>query len=115
MRPGPSRARSRSARMVRRSMQRRLALLALLPFFGACGAGLKHAPSVTPTTTPAAAVQPVPQPPPPPVQDPVLTLIAEADQHFKTGEKELGLGHVEAARLEFDQAVDLLLASPYGG
>jgi membrane-bound lytic murein transglycosylase D len=97
-------------------MQRRLTLLALLPFFGACGAGLRHAPSVTPTATPAAitAVLPTPEPPAP-VQDPVLTLIAQSDEHFKTGQKELELGHVAGARMEFDQAVDILLESPYGG
>src|SRR6185503_13817884 len=101
--PGPDRG---APQMDRRSMQRRLPLLALLPFVAACGAGFKHAPSVTPTATPAAAaVQAAPVPPPPPVQDPVLTLIAQSDDHFKTGQRELELGHVAAARQEFDQAV----------
>src|SRR6185436_16143888 len=36
-------------------------------------------------------------------------------QHFKAGQTALEQGHVEAARLEFDRAVDLLLESPYGG
>jgi membrane-bound lytic murein transglycosylase D len=49
------------------------------------------------------------------VEDPVLTLLADSDQHFKAGQRHLELGHVERARQEFDQAVSLLLESPYGG
>ena len=49
-----------------------------------------------------------------PVEDPVLTLIATSDRHFKAGQKELEQGHFEAAKLEFDRAVDVLLESPYG-
>src|SRR5205823_4614731 len=49
-----------------------------------------------------------------PVEDPVLTLIAVSDRHFKAAEKELEQGHVEAAKQEFNRAVDVLLESPYG-
>jgi membrane-bound lytic murein transglycosylase D len=49
-----------------------------------------------------------------PVVDPVLALIAASDGNFKAGERELELGHAEAARLDFDRAVDILLESPYG-
>ena len=104
--------------MVRRSMQRRFALWVLLPFLSACGAGLRHSPSATPSTsttadtaTEIAARGPAPQP----VEDPVLTLIARSEEHFTTGQKELELGHVEAARQEFDLAVNVLLESSYGG
>jgi membrane-bound lytic murein transglycosylase D len=51
---------------------------------------------------------------PSPVEDPVLTLITESDRHFKIGQKELELGHVEGAKQEFNRAIDLLLESPYG-
>jgi membrane-bound lytic murein transglycosylase D len=48
------------------------------------------------------------------VDDPVLTLIAESDRHFKAGQKELEQGHFEAAKKEFNLAVDVLLESAYG-
>jgi membrane-bound lytic murein transglycosylase D len=47
--------------------------------------------------------------------DPVLALIATADQHFKAGERELDLGHGEAGHREFDRATAVLLESTYGG
>src|SRR5256885_13911611 len=95
-------------------------LFALIPFVAACGAHLKsQAPVVTPK--PAAAsvkahADSVPRPPiaAAPVEDPVLTLIAVSDRHFKAAEKELEQGHVEAAKQEFNRAVDVLLESPYG-
>jgi membrane-bound lytic murein transglycosylase D len=99
----------------RRSLQRRLLAFALLPFVSACGAGLKHAPSLTPSAPVAEnSPQTAPQPAPP-LEDPVLTLIAQSEEHFKTGLKELELGHVERARQEFDEAVNVLLESTYGG
>jgi membrane-bound lytic murein transglycosylase D len=64
-------------------------------------------------STAGAATQPAPEAPAP-APDPVLTLIAESDRHFKAGQKELDLGHVEGAKQEFNRAVDLLLESPYG-
>jgi membrane-bound lytic murein transglycosylase D len=60
----------------------------------------------------AAPAAPVPTPPPP---DPVTTLIATSQSHFAAGERELKLGHLDRARLEFDRAIDVLLESPYGG
>src|SRR5207245_10399731 len=50
----------------------------------------------------------------PPVTGPVRTLIAESDRHFRTGQRELELGHVEGAKQEFNRAVDILLESSYG-
>jgi membrane-bound lytic murein transglycosylase D len=47
--------------------------------------------------------------------DDVLTLIATSDDHFKTGQKELEQGHVEAAKAEFNLAIEVLLDSSYGG
>jgi membrane-bound lytic murein transglycosylase D len=43
-----------------------------------------------------------------------VTLIAASDRAFKAGERELEQGHVDAAKQEFNRAVDLLLESPYG-
>jgi membrane-bound lytic murein transglycosylase D len=48
-------------------------------------------------------------------EDPVLALIASSDSHFQTGELELARGHFEAAKQEFNRAIDVLLESPYGG
>src|SRR5580704_16681192 len=61
------------------------------------------------------AQAPVPQASVAPAEDPVLTLIADSDRHFRLGQQELDLGHVEAAKLEFNRAIDVLLESPYGG
>ena len=80
-------------------------LVALLPFVAACGSHQKQAVNVTPTPPerPAAAAAPL-------AIDPVLILIAESDGHFQSGERELQQGHFDAAKLEFDRAVNLLLA-----
>jgi membrane-bound lytic murein transglycosylase D len=96
----------------------RLALIALLPFITACGSNLKtQGPVITPTAVAAhraSAQAPVQTAPTVPVEDPVVTLIASSDRSFKAGQKELEQGHVEAAKQEFNRAVDLLLESPYG-
>ena len=62
------------------------------------------------TAAPAAPVQPVTTP----ASDPVLSLIARSQDHFAAGERELKLGHLDRAKVEFDLAVDVLLESPYG-
>jgi membrane-bound lytic murein transglycosylase D len=102
------------------SQWQRCILVALIPFVTACGSSLK---SQGPIATPAraAAVRAVPEPTAPvpavqaaPAEDPVVTLIAASDHHFKAGQKELEQGHVEAAKQEFNRAVDVLLESPYG-
>ncbi|HZR24942.1 MAG TPA: transglycosylase SLT domain-containing protein [Vicinamibacterales bacterium] len=49
-----------------------------------------------------------------PVEDPVVALIAVSEHHFTTGQAELEQGHFEAAKLEFNKAIDVLLESPYG-
>jgi len=50
-----------------------------------------------------------------PADDQVQSLIATSDQHFKSGQQELEQGHFEAAKQEFNRAVDVLLESPLGG
>lgn len=49
-------------------------------------------------------------------QEPDATdlLIASAQSHFERGQAELALGHLEKARTEFNQAVDVLLDAPEG-
>jgi membrane-bound lytic murein transglycosylase D len=118
--------------MVRGRAQSRfvVALLLALPLgWAACGSRLSsQGPIVasavglpaqaTPgqiTPSQISSVPSVPQPPPAPADDPVLTLIASSDRHFLGGQKELDLGHVEAARLEFNRAIGVLIESPYGG
>src|SRR2546428_3515641 len=95
-------------------------LVALIPLAAACGSTLKsQAPVVKPAQSVArlsATIEPLPaaQVVQAPVEDPVLTLIAASETHFKAGQKELEQGHVEAAKQEFNRAVDVLLESPYG-
>jgi membrane-bound lytic murein transglycosylase D len=90
-------------------------------FSTACGSAIRASAVavVPPTPDPvqsAAVIEPeIVAAPAPPVEDPVVTLIATSDAHFKVGQRELQLGHVEGAKQEFDKAVILLLESPYGG
>jgi membrane-bound lytic murein transglycosylase D len=77
-----------------------------------CASG--KAPKVAQVSPAAPAEVAVAAPAPAPVEDPVLTLIARSDRHFETGQQELGLGHLERARHEFDSALDVLLESPEG-
>lgn len=61
---------------------------------------------------PVAAAQATPDADAP--TDTVGALIAASDRHFALGQRELTLGHLERARIEFDQALDTLLESPNG-
>jgi membrane-bound lytic murein transglycosylase D len=104
-----------------RSQWRHRTLVALLPFITACGSSLKTQTRVVspepsaPVRTATADLSPVvEQKPVIPVEDPVVTLIAAADRHFKAGQAELEQGHFESAKQEFNRAVNLLLESPYG-
>jgi len=83
----------------------------LLATAAACGGNSK--PQVQPTT-PAPAVHPSPAVEPPAPPDPIATLITSSRNHFEAGEREFKVGHLERARAEFDEAVDVLLKSPYG-
>ena len=104
--------------MIRRCFQSRFtfALAVLVVTLTACGPRKTQAPVLAPTQP-----QPIAPGPAIPVrtvnlaQDEVLTLIANSDEHFRAGEQELAQGHVEAAKQEFDLAIDMLLESPYGG
>ena len=86
-----------------------LTLAALLMMATACGSNpkLQTAPVVPAPQSPVAPVAPTPV-------DPVATLIASSQDYFNSGERELKLGHLDRARIEFDRAIDVLLESPYG-
>src|SRR5688572_17441211 len=87
-----------------------LTLAALVTLATACGSNpkLQKAPVVpAPAPSPVAPVTTAPV-------DPVVTLIASSQDHFNSGERELKLGHLDRARVEFDRAIDVLLESPYG-
>jgi membrane-bound lytic murein transglycosylase D len=76
----------------------------------ACGSAPRlQLPSADPPVA-AHAVQPLA----PPV-DAVAVLIANSDAHFQSGLRELALGHLGRARVEFDRALEVLLESPFGG
>jgi membrane-bound lytic murein transglycosylase D len=104
------------------------ALVALIIILAAgLGAQLAEATAVSTGGSPARFLQARPQAqlqkqvqqehqqqPQVPGADPVLSLIDESDGHFKAGQKELDLGHVDAAKLEFNRAVNVLLESQYG-
>src|SRR4051812_34056623 len=77
----------------------------------ACGSNpkIQKAPAGPAQGTAVAPAQAAPAP-----VDPVAALIATSQDYFNAGERELKLGHLERARVEFDRAVDVLLDSPYG-
>src|SRR5919204_2736112 len=81
----------------------------------ACGSGRNgQPPKITPTLPagqPVPAASPVPAPAP---EDPIETLIVTSPRHFRSGQKELELGHLERAKAEFNQALQVLLESRYG-
>lgn len=93
-------------------MLRPFAATSLALLLTACATGT--APKVAQVTPPAPAPAATVPPAPVVVQDPVVALIARSDGHFDSGQQELALGHLERARQEFDQALDVLLETPEG-
>jgi peptidoglycan lytic transglycosylase D len=94
-------------------MMRRTIAAACCVVLAACGAKAKPQVTARPPVPPAAVAPQAPAPPKP-VPDPVATLIATSQRHFESGERELKAGHLDKAREAFDQAVEVLLDSPYG-
>jgi membrane-bound lytic murein transglycosylase D len=68
------------------------------------------APATAPVIEAPAPAAAAPQPQP----DPVSDLIAASNHHFETGQRELQVGHLDQARTEFNRALEVLLASPFG-
>jgi membrane-bound lytic murein transglycosylase D len=86
--------------------------IAVLTTATACGSNPKIQKSPAVPAQTAAPEAPVTVQPA--AVDPMTALIASSQEHFTAGERELKLGHLERARVEFDRAVDVLLQSPYG-
>jgi membrane-bound lytic murein transglycosylase D len=100
--------------MVRRPRPRSTLAALFLVATAGCGPAIRQtAPAAVPHTVQTTDPAPV-LPPPPPPPDPVVLLIAASEEHFKAGQKDLELGHVEAAKQQFDLAVNVLLESSYG-
>jgi membrane-bound lytic murein transglycosylase D len=105
--------------MVRLSWRQHLALTLPILTFAACGSAIrgqadKLASATTTSAAPAAPIADL-RPPVSVTIDPVLTLIDESERHFDAGRRELALGHMAGARREFNQSLEVLLESPYGG
>ena len=54
------------------------------------------------------------RPRPAPAPDPIQALIDESQKHYLSGQRELEVGHLDRARVEFDRAIDVLLTAPGG-
>lgn len=93
------------------TLLRPVALLLTLGLGGCASGASTGAPQVT-ASTPAGRAASVSADAAP--TDPVGATIARSDRHFAAGEHELGVGHLERAREEFDRALDVLLESPGG-
>jgi membrane-bound lytic murein transglycosylase D len=83
---------------------------------GACAARTPAQVVLPPSPAAVAATVPAVPAAPPQVQkaDPVAELLALSNRHFETGQRELQLGHLEMAKASFNQALEVLLQSPYG-
>lgn len=95
-------------------MMRRTLTAGFCMALAACGGNAK--PQVTAAPPPPRPITVAPQAPAAarPVVDQVATLIGTSQRHFESGERELKAGHLDKAREAFDQAVEVLLESPYG-
>src|SRR5262252_11075171 len=100
--------------MRRPTLALNLALVSLLA--GCATHATPAAPAPPPPPPPVVEPAVVPAPPPKPVEviDPVAERLKAVDRELASGQSELALGHLVAAREAFDRAVDLLLAAPGG-
>ena len=87
--------------------------LALALAVAGCGSRLQaRPPAVAPPPAPAHTQAPAVAPAP--VPDPISALIAVSQKHFEAGQQQLSIGHLDTAKQEFNEALDVLLRSPYG-
>lgn len=98
---------------------RHVASLIVLAVSGVvAGCGTRVAPAAPaaplPVVMPENLIVPVVAPAAP-LRDPIDALIATSEGHFAAGQRELELGHLTAASLLFDQAVDVIHTSATGG
>jgi membrane-bound lytic murein transglycosylase D len=92
------------------------AVVAALGVAAACGGNPKPQtkPAAAPSQrTPSSSASDTPAPPTT-APDPVAALIEASQRQFDIGEQEVNAGHLDRARLAFDQAIQVLLDSPYG-
>jgi membrane-bound lytic murein transglycosylase D len=68
----------------------------------------------TPTPTPTPSATPTPQAPQPEKPDPVVSTIADAEHAYETGLADYKAGHLDAAKQDFNHAVDILMQGPVG-
>jgi membrane-bound lytic murein transglycosylase D len=90
-------------------MRHAIAVCLALALTTACAS--KRPTVAAPTPAPAVAAVPAPQPPP---ADPVVEALAASEQFFAAGRQAVENGHLNDARLAFDQALDRLLLVPGG-
>jgi membrane-bound lytic murein transglycosylase D len=76
----------------------------------------KHAAAAPPAQATAPTLAAAPAPPPQtaakPQVDPVPQVLVEVEKEYNAGKANYTAGHLEAAKANFDRAVDLLLQSP---
>ena len=84
-------------------------------FLAAACAARVPAPSQVSTPVVVAAAPTAPAAVPEPLPEPALELIDLSTRHFEAGQRELELGHLDAAKDEFNLALEVLLESPFGG
>ncbi len=75
---------------------------------------LAMAPAIQQAPAPQAppAAQAEPKPPEPPKADPVAALVADAEKSYQGGLADYKAGHLDAAKQDFNQAVDTLMSGP---
>jgi len=86
----------------------RLAVFAGAVLMAACGTRLP------PAATIARPPETVPSPFPGSQPDPVPAVLSTSNAHFADGRRALEAGHLDAARMQFDRALDVLMESPSG-
>jgi membrane-bound lytic murein transglycosylase D len=91
---------------------RLLFAIGTLTFSAACATKVQPAMTPARATSVAQPAQVSTQPAAP--VDPVAELIAVSRGHAEAGQRELALGHLEQARVEFNRALEVLLESEYG-
>ena len=73
------------------------------------------APAIRQPVAPSQPAAPLQQPAPIPEQsrpDPVAATIAEAEKAYQTGQADYAAGHLDAAKQDFNRAVDILMQGP---
>ncbi|HEY1528531.1 MAG TPA: transglycosylase SLT domain-containing protein [Candidatus Angelobacter sp.] len=80
---------------------------AMAPSIQEAGAGSPSVPAAQKQQTPAPAQTPQPEKP-----DPVLEIIADAEKAYAAGQEDYKAGHLDAAKQDFNHAVDVLMQGP---